>query len=347
MRRERGLDALRGLSALAVVIGHTSYQMRSGAVGGPVWLVIAHLGSLVYLFFALSGYLIAGPWVRSLLSGAPLPTLSHYFIRRASRILPLYVLVLGFMAVAEPEHWSNILLHLVFLQNIVPGENALLHNGVMWTLGIEVTFYLCVPLVAHAVRRLHPAALPPRTVGLALVLVACASGFLFGIADSAWSETFPVQVCFFMPGLLVAVAEFAHWSKPDVSKAVLAGGLLWLVELLLSPEAQWVTAPLAIAAAWLWVGAAVGSHPSRLLVPLASMGTISYGVYLIHAQLLGRLPVFSVVTPLTYLEAVTLLLGSSIALATVSWLLLERPILRLSDPRRRHPAEAALSAAAV
>ena len=72
-------DGLRALAALAVVGFHAAVIASAAATGhasGPVWAVASHLDLGLYVFFVLSGYLIARPFARSLVTGAPGPRLA-------------------------------------------------------------------------------------------------------------------------------------------------------------------------------------------------------------------------------------------------------------------------------
>ncbi|MCW3040073.1 MAG: acyltransferase, partial [Solirubrobacterales bacterium] len=97
-------DALRGIACLIVVLYHASLgaalQLGGGYAGDPVHafgaysFVTLRIGSpTVYVFFALSGYLVGGPWVRAWLGDRPTPKLPRYLSRRARRILPAFWLV--------------------------------------------------------------------------------------------------------------------------------------------------------------------------------------------------------------------------------------------------------------
>src|SRR5258708_3526278 len=69
--RSASLDALRGTAALLVLIGHAARLTTTPSKAG--WLANG-----VMLFFPLSGFLIAGPFVRSLVDGRPLPNVPGY-----------------------------------------------------------------------------------------------------------------------------------------------------------------------------------------------------------------------------------------------------------------------------
>jgi peptidoglycan/LPS O-acetylase OafA/YrhL len=145
---DKHLPALSGMSGLAVLvvfISHTSGRDMQLAS----WLNfhgIGHIG--VYLFFVLSGFLLA----KNLLNGQPA---GQYFSRRFFRIAPLYFFVLlgvvAFQAAGNysPTYlhieggWEGIFLHFMFLKG----------DGVFWTIAAEFAFYLLLPLMILLIGR--------------------------------------------------------------------------------------------------------------------------------------------------------------------------------------------------
>ena len=91
------MDILRAAAALGVLVGH-AYALGGRAI--PVraerWYDVPLLQTVtgVWLFFAISGYVISKPFVDRLLTGRPLPELVPYALRRALRIFPLYWIAL-------------------------------------------------------------------------------------------------------------------------------------------------------------------------------------------------------------------------------------------------------------
>ncbi|HEX5909939.1 MAG TPA: acyltransferase, partial [Thermoleophilaceae bacterium] len=159
--RVGNVDVLRAVAALMVLAGH-AYLLSGRPLGilADRWYDVLVLGGAtgVWLFFAISGYVISKPFLDRLVTGQPLPALRGYALRRVVRIFPLYVAALtAFIVIAgagdiKPWHYP---VHFLLLHNLVPGrETALL--GVSWTLSIEVLFYCAVPLLALAVRRWRP-----------------------------------------------------------------------------------------------------------------------------------------------------------------------------------------------
>jgi peptidoglycan/LPS O-acetylase OafA/YrhL len=145
-RRSRELDAVRAVAALMVLAGHAyavSGSAPSRTLLEPKAMLVNNGGAGIWLFFALSGYLIAAPFLRALRDGTKLPSFGGYLLRRGARILPAYWVAFAALAVLVPVTmtWWQPLLHGVLLQNLVPGEAQALFF-VAWTLGIEVLFYL-------------------------------------------------------------------------------------------------------------------------------------------------------------------------------------------------------------
>src|SRR3954470_8329027 len=96
--RNHALDGLRGLAALGVLTLHVWMFTVQGAHRREelVSLFTGELRLGVVLFFVLSGYLLAGPWVASALEDRPTPRLRRFAVKRAARIVPGYwVAMLG------------------------------------------------------------------------------------------------------------------------------------------------------------------------------------------------------------------------------------------------------------
>lgn len=133
------LEGVRGLAVLIVFLSHTSGR---GMALAP-WLDFQGIGHVgVYLFFVLSGFLLA----RNLLEGQ---ATGVYLVRRLFRIVPLYALVvLGTYSWQWVHGFDELYLH------IEGGTGGLLRHllfvqgdGVFWTIPAEMTFYAVLPLL--------------------------------------------------------------------------------------------------------------------------------------------------------------------------------------------------------
>jgi peptidoglycan/LPS O-acetylase OafA/YrhL len=142
--RSSGLDALRAFAALFVLLFHM--HTVNGVGFGPLDPIVGGGVSGVYLFFALSGYLLYKPFVRGRID------LVAYGLKRSGRILPGYFAALLGLTVLTGSQLP--LEHpLPFLTMTAPYDLSLRHFlGNAWTLGAEILFYLTLPLIAHVAR---------------------------------------------------------------------------------------------------------------------------------------------------------------------------------------------------
>lgn len=162
-----GIDGLRALAVTMVVIFH----IHGFGAGAPEvslfglfnldpWLTTGHLG--VELFFGLSGFLLMIPWAKNHYAGKQPPELRSYFLRRFYRIAPAYYVQLVFLflifapvALASWHLFSplgifTVFTHFSFMHYLFPMTSAGLGiNGALWTLTIEVCFYVTLPYIAR------------------------------------------------------------------------------------------------------------------------------------------------------------------------------------------------------
>jgi peptidoglycan/LPS O-acetylase OafA/YrhL len=360
------LDGLRAVAALAVLLTHVAFQtgeVTRGAGGA----LLARFDVGVAVFFVLSGFLLYRPHAVALQTGRGAPAVRRYALRRAARILPAYWLALGAVVLAAPAApLGQVITHVWLGQTYV---GALFPTFTQtWSLCAEVAFYAALPFLAALVRRMAmargPAAEWWALGGLILLgysYIALVRGL--GLPDRAllW---LPGHLDWFAAGMAIAAlwaratpldragrtaraaGHLARW--PGTCWAA-AAALLWLVATPIAgpltlapiPGIAAVVKEVAYAAVGtlLLLPAALGdpraSGLGRLLAHPVSryFGRISYGVFLWHLLVLdviydlagwqpftGRLGVATVLT----------LLGS-VTVAAVSWVILERPALRLAE----------------
>ena len=149
-----GLDAVRALGAACVVATHVGFY-TGRTLHGPFAATIARLDAGVALFFVLTGFLLFRPYVVAAQSGRPRPATGTYLRRRALRILPAYwIVVLVCVALLPPlgttSPLSDLVHHLTLTQIYGLGIQ---HTGLTqaWSLCVELSFYLLLPLLARLV----------------------------------------------------------------------------------------------------------------------------------------------------------------------------------------------------
>ena len=172
------LDGLRGLAALAVVCLHVWMYTDANDAGHSVLLdaVVGEFRVAVGLFFVLSGFLLARPWLAAARGERPLPGLGTFALRRVARIGPAYwVALLGAVPAvrrhrprARGERSRPADLR-AFQQNSFSETRSKL-DPPMWSLGVEVAFYVALPLIGWLL--IPAAARAPHRRGPLLVCAA-------------------------------------------------------------------------------------------------------------------------------------------------------------------------------
>jgi len=151
------LDGLRGL-AIGLVVWYHAWLVSGQGIAALNF--VAEAGFLgVDLFFFISGFCIFYPYARAQRDGRPGPTTRRFFTRRAVKILPSYLLALAVFAgvyharFASPtEAAVQIASHLTFLHTLSPLTFGAI-SGPLWTIGVEVQFYLLFPLLMPFFRK--------------------------------------------------------------------------------------------------------------------------------------------------------------------------------------------------
>ncbi|WP_344780269.1 acyltransferase [Gordonia caeni] len=147
------LEGMRAVAALGVLTTHVAFQTR--AVEWPVLgPILGRLDLAVALFFALSGFLLWRPYAAAA-RHADLhePGIARYLRHRFVRIWPAYAVAVVAVFTLLPqargaslEVWlANLTLTQVFVPlTLAPGLTQ------MWSLSVEVAFYLLLPLIGYA-----------------------------------------------------------------------------------------------------------------------------------------------------------------------------------------------------
>lgn len=210
------IDGLRVLAAFGVISAHV------GSEYGPSNNLVAYYGSAAYpaliVFFTISGFLVYRPFARAAMVPRSTPktdrstTFWVYILRRVLRIFPLYWAVLGTTVLVRgggnlegPVDWIQAVFLLPF-----PNPSTLLQGPLgiaMWTLAIELPFYVIVPLYAAGVKKLHRSVVPRMgAFELQVAAVVAVLAFIFSLGLIFGGElAFPVMS---LPiGMLFAILE--------------------------------------------------------------------------------------------------------------------------------------------
>jgi peptidoglycan/LPS O-acetylase OafA/YrhL len=342
--RSARIESLRAVAALAVLVFHV---LVFTAFDGPLarFAFAGHLG--VFLFFALTGYLLYMPFARAAYAGGRRVDLGRYARNRVLRILPLYYAALAILLIVghsggSGEQWLKFgTLTQSFFADTVRNHV----DGPMWSLAVELQFYALLPLLAWALvraRTRQAAAVAVAVLGLVSVVVWERKVYGMGIGADRWRYSLPATFFEFTPGMLLALLQLEIESRRSVrlpSSTVLIGAAI----------ACWVAA-----AYWVKGGALVAALASFLLLaaivlpaedgPLARVldlralsivGVASYSLYLWHFPVLEAIQKRA---DLGFAGLLALGLLVCVSIALVSYVAIERPFLGL---RRRWGATVA------
>jgi len=326
----------------AVFLGHYAWVFPDGIVPSHLaqWLIGEDGLNGVRAFFVISGFFL----FRSYQSSG---TLRSYLTKRARRVLPAYIAVIlicsafGFFLsdLSARDYFSLDLLKymfwnflfLNFIHPTLPGvfqhQPLSLVNSSLWTLKIEIGFYLSVPIIMAATRWVR---LPALLVGFYIGSVVYAQIFsdLFQTTGRPIFHTLalqmPGQICYFLSGALIE-----HYKAPLYRHAALTVGAA-IAAILLS----WLLAVDALFP--IAYGAIIIMICTRLpyLGNWERYGDFSYGLYIFHFPILQSFRSLGLLAdwPIAHFFAVTL---TVFAMAYASWILVESRFLQSRAPRTK------------
>lgn len=164
------VEGMRACAAMGVVLTHVAFQ--TGTSNGVVGRLLHRFDLAVAVFFALSGFLLWRGHAAAARGLRHRPPNGHYLRSRLVRILPGYLVavVVILMLLPEASHASLTvwLANLTLTQVYVP---LTLTAGLtqMWSLSVEVSFYLALPILAYLAYKLPVRARVPVIAGVALI----------------------------------------------------------------------------------------------------------------------------------------------------------------------------------
>lgn len=210
------LDGLRGIAIVLVVWFHT-WQISWLPAPAPWLQFIPETGFIgVDLFFFISGFVIVYPFVRARLEGKPRPSWGGFAYRRAIKIVPSYLLSIALVFVIGYEHAEqsggilrDIVTHVLFVHNWFANTYGSI-NGVLWTLAVEMQFYVAFPLMCYAFLR-WPYWSVAGFLAIAVVFRSAAAGSFYFLQ---LIEQLPAYLDFFACGMLTAYVYVALRKRP-------------------------------------------------------------------------------------------------------------------------------------
>ncbi len=329
--RQNNFDLLRFTFAVMVFFVHAHQLSQAPELA---WLTrVFSSGIAVQCFFVVSGFLIFMSYESS-------ASLGQYFEKRGRRIYPAYATVVTLCALfgvllsslawqeyfASRDFYRYLIANLFFLNFIQPGlpgvfsaNHLSVVNGALWTLKIEVMFYLSVPVMVWLLRKMG------LWRGLLLIYIAStAYSHVMGVMAENRGGLFielqrqlPGQLMYFVAG----GALYYYFGRFQAS----AGKLLLLAAAGLAVEQLFdlgVLHALSLAIVVIYL-----AYVLPYLGNFGKFGDFSYGVYILHFPLLQALLALGLFVASPWL-GFALASFFMLLMAFLLWHLVERPVLK-------------------
>ena len=327
---KNNFDWLRLIFASMVALFHAGILSQASELQ---WTMGISATFAVQAFFVVSGYLV-------IMSCEKSKSLAEYAKKRILRIAPAYIFVVVAAAImlsmlstldakeyfSSDGFWRYIGMNLAlanFSAPSLPGvfahqyESAV--NVSLWTIKIEVLFYICAPAIVWAVRRFGY-----RTVLTSILIFSSAWMVGFSVLGEQSGNEFYLRLAKQLPGQMAFFVggAWCYYATRDGARPPVWAALVGLVFYgLFNGWLFRLGAPLAVAAIVSWAALSlprisdVGKH-----------GDFSFGIYLFHVPILQSaiaLGYFSNAPYITLVSTLAIILTS----AVFSWNFIEKPFL--------------------
>jgi peptidoglycan/LPS O-acetylase OafA/YrhL len=218
------IDGLRFLAIVPVVIMH--FTERLSRVNSNIltdfdhklisMLSNGHVG--VYLFFAISGFILALPFGNQKLNNSGSLSLGKYYLRRLTRLEPPYLIVMTLLLIAlvivKKEDFNNLVPHFIasifYVHRFIYGTWSPI-NPPAWTLEIEVQFYAIAPFLAILYFSIRKKRLR-RSLILSFIILKIVVDNTSTFLDPTYL-TLPFVLQFFLVGILMADVFLTDWKN--------------------------------------------------------------------------------------------------------------------------------------
>jgi peptidoglycan/LPS O-acetylase OafA/YrhL len=343
----RGLNGLRAIAAIAVVISHT-FSPTFGDFGVKFQLKIPFTQFGVTMFFVISGFLITYLLINEQKSTQNI-AIKKFYIRRILRIWPIYYLVifgLPFLFMLSGEKLDtilnqNTLWYLFFAANIP----FILHTGIdlivhFWSIGVEEQFYLVWP---HIVKKWNRLLVVCVVLICVLITLKIFFWYLLGTSSIAYRTLSVTRIhCMLIGGVgsilyiekkrwflrfcTNQLVQFGSW----LSLILVGFGLLHIPAIIAHESVAFVS--LVIIIGQIYSTKSIFSLETK---PFNFLGKISYGIYVYHTIVIYGISKLIKMFEIDRLPKIVLayvsVLATTIFFSYVSYTYFEKYFLKMKD----------------
>ena len=361
------LDAMRGGAALAVITYHAlGVAPQTAWAGWEWWLpqiteyLVHYAFAGIYLFFVISGFCIHLHWAKTRAAGVqkPLINFSHFWKRRVRRLYPPYfvalVLYLVYLASKTPVDITgfylwDVVLHVFMLHNVDPRTTYTI-NGAFWTLAVEEQLYLAYFLllflrIRYGWGRTLLLCFSARVVWVVLSRgLSEPLGFHIPVTEAAATNWFIWALGALSVEAALGLTKLPAWCFKISVAALALGSAMALAQVLpMVDHVSWIhdVGWIVMHPAWgvgffILVNYSVAaeqrwrqrsSRVPRLIPSLASIGLISYSLYLTHSFVLMHWYWFGFTQWHTRSISLLITMPLSVVFAWLFFRLCERPFM--------------------
>lgn len=363
--RSNCFDFIRLIAAVSVVVAHGVRHLDAPFLGIAPGADVLHGGKEgVRVFFILSGMLVFMSALRCLELGRPLRS---FFANRFLRVAPAiyaYAIVVSLVLLLIGAISARSLISKTYLAWLFgncalyplyfPPEHRSIGvgvlNGSLWTIPVEVMFYLVVPGLAwlwwkgrrHAVAWILGASALVATIVLDQVQRAHPAWFGNGGEDEAlWFKIYFAALPPWLYWFALGIAWFYLWERAPkaigwfVASCAAYVGLAFVWYDALAPLGAFreiaYGIPLSYATVWF------GFKGPVIFRDLSKVGDLSYGVYIWHMVVVNLMLYAGLERSWPMAALVPFAIAGTLAMAWLSWWLVERPALRRKPYSVRAP----------
>jgi peptidoglycan/LPS O-acetylase OafA/YrhL len=339
--KQNNFNFLRFYFAFIVVIGHLIEISNIKAFQKFAPYFNTYIS--VTAFFCISGFLISRSYLNT-------PNLKDYFKKRAARLLPAYLFIIFtcaiFLSLLSEYSFSEYFTHPVlfkylfanlsflnFIQPCLPGVfsneiSSCTVNAALWTLKIEVSFYLIIPIILYLTKKIRLKYLLFIGIYLLSVIYRNTFEYLSTLNGVGYYTIIARQLPGFMSYFVCGIALYYYFEFFIRNKKILLffSVIVFILERKFGVE---FLSPLALSIIVFFI-----AFSFKQLNGFAKHGDISYGIYIFHY------PIMKIVTSLGFFNKYNPVVVSLFIIILVllvgyaSWHLIEKRFLKISHSTR-------------